>query len=93
MLTVRYVFKINGGNPWGGIWFSPILHTCCPLFLGLFFFSLEWGGYFVIYFISCPIKSLPFSHGQSTLMSASFLYIERIIFRQNKAWQNWHWPL
>lgn len=70
-----------------GIWFSPILHTHCPLFLGLFFFflSLGWGGYFVIYFISCPIKSLPFSHGQSALMSASFLCIERIIFRQNKA--------
>ena len=36
------------------------------------------GGYFVISLISCPIKSLPIRRGQSALMSASFLCIERI---------------
>lgn len=32
--TVRYLSKINGGKPME-ISFSPILHACCHLFLGL----------------------------------------------------------
>lgn len=37
-------------------------------------------GYFIIYLISGPIKSFPLRHGQSALMSTSFLCAERVIF-------------
>lgn len=37
-------------------------------------------GYFIIYLISGPIKSFPLRHGQSALMSTSFLCTERVIF-------------
>lgn len=78
--TVRYISKINGGKPME-ISFSPILHACCHLFLGLPPPPVGRGRYFVIYLMSCPIKSLPLRHGQSALMSASFLCVERTIDR------------
>lgn len=65
-----------------GFSFLPILHAWCHLFLGSPPPDLGGGGsgYFIIYLISGPIKSFPLRHGQSALMSTSFLCAERVIF-------------
>lgn len=62
----------------GGFFITHFTCLVSSIFRTLFL-PLGWGGYFVIYLISCPIKSLPLRRGQSALMSASFLCIERII--------------
>ena len=73
-----------------GFSFSPILHACKMAMSSIFRPPLlllpprggggGGGGRFIICLISGPVKSLPLRHGQSALMSASFLCNERVTF-------------
>ena len=86
---VRYISKVNGGNSWGFLshpFYMPVKWPC-HLFLGPPLLLLPprgggggGGGWFIICLISGPVKSLPLRHGQSALMSASFLCNERVTF-------------